>query len=262
VGALFELIFGSLPPHTPGVLWLLAARLLPLCLLAPFFVGHVAPLLGLVSVAALTLGLLPAALASTPPPPLPQSVAALAPALFSELLVGLAFAFTLSLPFWALGWAGTLWSHWGGIAPEPTAESGSGPLAELARLLGVLAFFAAGGAAALLHGLGDGLIALPLGTTPALFREPALLLGVARSVALALSLALSVALPLALAIWLLEAALGALQRGFAGLPVAGLAVPLRALCMLAGVLLSSALLLSRLPPVFREALAVAQRLWS
>lgn len=260
MGPLFELAFGSLPPHTPAVLWLLSARLLPLCLLAPFFGGHVAPLLGLVSVAVLGLGLLPAALASAPA--LPQSVTALAPALFTELSVGLAFAFTLSLPFWALGWAGTLWSHWGGVVPEPAAESEPVPLAELARLLGVLAFFAAGGPAALLHGLGDGLIALPLGTLPALLREPALMLGLARSVALALSLALSVALPLALAIWLLEAALGALQRGFAGLPVAGLAVPLRALCVLGAVLLSSALLLSRLPEVFREALAVAQRLWS
>lgn len=263
MGALFELIFGPLAPHTPAVLWLLTTRLLPLCLFAPFFVGHVAPLLGLVSLAALTLGLLPAALVSTPPPPLPQSVIALAPALFTELLVGLVFAFTLALPFWALGWAGTLWARWGGgVLPATAAESGPVPLAELARLLGVLVFFAAGGPAALLHGLGEGLRALPLGTMPALLREPVLLLGVARSVALALSLALSVALPLALAIWLLEAALGALQRGFAGLPVASLAVPLRVLCVLGAVLLSSALLLSRLPAVFREALAVAQRLWS
>jgi flagellar biosynthesis protein FliR len=260
VRALAELIFATLPVQTWCVAWLLVARLLPLCLLAPFFVVRGAPVvLSLATLAVLELGLLPVALAAAPV--LSPSVAQLVPALLLELSVGLLYAFTLSLPFWALDWAGGLWSRWAGLE-DADREPAAGPLAELARFLGVLAFFAADGPAALLHGLGAGLGALPLGTTAAAFRDPAAWLALARGVALALSLALTVALPLALAIWLLEATLAAVQRGFAGLPVASLAAPLRVLLLLGLVLVSSALLLSRLPAVFRESLAAAQRLWS
>lgn len=258
---LFELIAGPVEPERLGSFFFLCARLLPLTLLAPFLrVRGASWLLVPALVVGLGLGLWPSTLGVAPV--VPDTGAALARAVLSELGVGLVSAFILALPFWALGWAGELWSRWGGAWPEREQEPVPAPLAELSGWLAVLVFLAADGPAALLHGLAEGLRTWPLGATPRLWSEPAALLSASRAVGLGLSLALSVTLPFALVSWLLEAVLGVLQRGLVGLPVAALSAPLRPLLLLGTVLLSSALLLSRLPAVFREALLAARRLWS
>jgi len=238
---------------------LVAARVAPLTILAPWLAVRQAPvMLRTAVVLALTLALTPLALESAPE--LPQSALLVAALALREVLVGAVFAIATALPMHALEWAGSLVDTWRGanlaqILAPPTGTRTS-PVGTLYVMMGVVLFIGVGGHRVALEALADGLAVVPVGTGQVLGPD-AIALGAARLLGQALSFAAVLAAPVAVAIVLVEVALGLVARASPQVPVFFAGMPLRAATGLGAALLGLALLVERLPAAMRGAIDTA-----
>lgn len=242
---------------------LVAARVAPLALLAPWLSMRQAPtVLRTAVVLALTAALTPLAVESAPaiPPALPV-VALLA---LREVLVGSLFAIATALPFYALDWAGRLVDLWRGaslaevIAP-PTGERTS-PLGDLYLMMGVVLFVVLGGHRLALAAFAEGLAEVPVGEAALASGLGDVALGAMRLAANALAFGVALAAPAAVAIVLVEVSLGLVARAAPQIPVFFAGMPLRAAVGLAAALLALSLVADELPAAFRGAIDAASRL--
>lgn len=238
---------------------LVAARVAPLTILAPWLAVRQAPaMLRTAVVLALTFALTPLAMQSAPEiPESPTIVAALA---LREAMVGAVFAIATALPMHALEWAGSLVDTWRGsnlaeILAPPTGTRTS-PMGTLYVMMGVVLFIAVGGHRVALEALADGLAEVPVGTGQILAPD-VIAFGAARIFGQALSFAAVLAAPAAVAIVLVEVALGLVARASPQVPVFFAGMPLRAATGLGAALLGLALLVDRLPAAMRGAIDTA-----
>ncbi len=250
---------------------LVAARILPLTLLAPWLAMRDSPwILRAALVFGLTACVAPLALASATS--VPQEPSMIALAAIRESLVGLVFAIAAVLPFYALQWGGHLADLWrgsggflgSGLAAGSLQDSNAAqttPLASLYFMTGVVIFLALGGHRFALSAFAQGLVDVPIGNviSQAQSSTGAVALGAARLVGHGLSFAVAVAAPAAVTIVLIELALGFAARATPEMPIV-LLTPLRAAVGLAALMLTVSLLGEHLPNVFREAMHTAQRL--
>ena len=242
---------------------LVAARMAPLVLIAPWMAGRAAPaLLRAAVVLALTVSLTPLALDHAPTiPDLPGIFALL---MVREVLVGAVFAVTASLPLFALDWFGRLVDTWRGasmaeVLAPPTGERTS-PLGDLQLMLGIAIFVSLGGHRLALEAFATGFVHVPVGQSSTASGLAVVALGTAQLVGQALAFAVALAAPAAVAIVLVEVALGLVARAAPQIPVFFAGMPLRAAVGLAAVLLTLSLVVDRLPDGFRGAIDAASRL--
>jgi type III secretory pathway component EscT len=242
---------------------LVAARLVPLALFAPFFALRASPTLLRTAVAlALSVALEPLAAASAPALPGALGLAALS---LREALVGTLFAVAASLPLHALDWLGRLVDGWRGAGQGEVSTPGgerTSPLGALTLLLGVAIFVTIGGHRLALAAFADGLTSSPVGAVSTVATVRAVALGGARLIADALTFAAALAAPAAVALVTVEVALGLVARATPQIPVFFAGMPLRAAVGLAAVLLSLSLVVERLPSAFRASIGAARGLVS
>ncbi|MEM7607832.1 MAG: flagellar biosynthetic protein FliR [Myxococcota bacterium] len=259
ISRFFEALLGELDLSELG---LVAARVAPLTVVAPWLALRRMPAsLRSAVVVGLTL-----AFGTVAPPD-----AALGDAsplvyvgwLLREVIVGTLFAVAVSLPLYALDWAGRLVDTWRGaslaeiIAPN-TGERTS-PVGELYALLGIAIFFVLGGHRAALRAFAASFETAPLGNAIPAESAQAIALQSAELTGSALAFAFAVAAPAAAAIVLVELALGLLARSAPQVPVFFAGMPLRAAAGLAALLTSLSLVVADLPGAFRGAIEIASR---
>jgi type III secretory pathway component EscT len=243
---------------------LLAARVLPVALLAPWLVVGAGALGGLQLVSALAaagacaVGLLPLALAG-PAPELALGWA-LAPHLLAELLRGCFFALAVALPLSAFGWAGALADRLRAAAGAPVDElEDPAALARLYRAAAVALFCASGGHRVVLSAFAEGLRAHPLGSLPA---SAGLAAGLRAAVSLvqdALTLAVTLCAPVLVCVLVVALSLSLLGRVARPLAASSAAGPL-SLAVLGAVCLTLARTLDALPTALSVFVAQAARL--
>jgi type III secretory pathway component EscT len=245
---------------------LVAARVAPLTVLAPFFALKSAPVLVRTAITlALTVSFVPVALEVTPE--LPTGAVGgvgLSLLVVREALVGAVFGACAGLPLYALDWAGRLTDTFRGaslaevIAPM-TGERTS-PLGDLYLLAGIVLFLSLGGHRVALEAFADGLVAVPPGAVDVGAGIEAVAFGALRLVTSALAFAAAVAAPAAAAIVLVEVSLGLVARAAPQIPVFFAGMPLRAAVGLAAALFAFAVVIDELPPAFRDAIDSAAAL--
>ncbi|MCA9581220.1 MAG: flagellar biosynthetic protein FliR [Myxococcales bacterium] len=224
---------------------LVAARLGPLTLIAPWWALRASPVLVRATVTlALTVAFGAVAGGALPVPSVPTTGLPLA--CLRESIVGTVFAVAASMPFWSLGWAGRLVDTWRGasLAEVLTPDGGerTSPLGDLYLMLGVVLFLAWGGHVLVLDAFADTLVAVPLGATSHAGSWPRVALGAAELVGSALAFAVSAAAPAAVAMVMTEMGIGLVARTAPQIPVFFMAMPLRAAVGLAIALLSASIL--------------------
>lgn len=249
--------------RTLAVGFLVAARIAPLTVLAPWLTLRDAPMTtrGAVMLA-LTLALAPLAAASAGP--VPASAWLVGALALREVLLGTVFALASALPLYALDWAGRLVDVWRGasmaevIAP-PTGERTS-PLGDLQLLAGVALFAAIGGHRVAFAAFAEALQQAPVGVLPDLPSMAAVAGGAGRLIASALAFAAAIAGPAAAAIVATEVSLGLVARAAPQIPVFFAGMPLRGAVGVAAVLLATSFLMARLPADLSDAIAMAEAL--
>ena len=191
---------------------LVLGRISPLFLLAPLFSSRLVPARARAIVAlALTVGITPLAVAEAGDLPLdPIGYAGL---MVKEMLVGLAFAFSLGALFAAVSVAGSLidtligFSY--GALVDPVTGSQSTAIQQLYSLVGLAVFIAIDGDAWVIKGLAETYELVPLLDAPALNTMVA---GTQAAFAGVMSSALQVCAPVLLAIVITDTAFGVLNR--------------------------------------------------
>lgn len=261
--ALIEALGGVEPVvRAIGVALLIAARVAPLTLLAPFFVLRgTPPALRTALVLALTVTLFPVGYATAPV--VPRDLLTLAAALVREGVIGTVFAIAVAIPLHALDHAGRLVDAMRGASQSETSlPSGerSSPLGTLHLFFGTALFFAFGGHRLVLASLGETLIAIPPGTPVPADALGTLALGAARIVVAALTAAVAFAAPAAALLIAVEIALGLVARTAPAIPMHFAGMPLRAAVGIAAVLLALSVLVPHLHAAFRDAIDAATRL--
>lgn len=235
---------------------LLALRLAPLVLLAPWLAAGYAPrLVQLAITACLVVCLLPSALAA--PLALPDSSLAITLLATRELLIGLVLGVALAVPVLAVRWGGELI----GLAIASPEESDS-PYARFYGLLAAALFVTLGGHRVALSALARSLERAPLAQLSAPSDALQILTGSALLLGDAVLTATLIALPVLIALALTDLLIALFARlgSVAFLP--DLAGTSRALVALAVVWMSLAALVGALPQWFDSALARALMLWS
>jgi flagellar biosynthetic protein FliR len=219
---------------------LVAARVVALVALAPFFGGRAVPaqarlMLGLALAAALGPLALPAGT------PLPQSSILHALLLLKEAAIGAAMGFAASLMFHAAEAAGQLSDSGRGASSievsAPQLEGHTSPLGSLYLQLSVLLFLGLGGHRAVLLALAESYQVLPAAALPPLTALAPLAELSLRLTAEVLVMALLWAAPVLLASFLADVVLGLAARVNPGLPVYYVGMPLKATAGLAVALL-------------------------
>jgi len=241
---------------TLGAAVLLALRLAPLVLIAPWLAAGYAPrLVQLAITACLVVCLLPIALAA--PLDLPDSTALLALMAARELLMGVVLGLALAVPVLAVRWGGELIGL--GLASPDEHDP---PYARFYGLFAAALFVTLGGHRVALAALARSLARAPLAQLTAPDGALALLGGSALLLGEAVLTAVLIALPVLVALALTDALLALIARlgSIAFLP--DLAGTSRALVALAVVWMSLAALAGALPQWFDGALARALMLWS
>jgi type III secretory pathway component EscT len=246
--------------RTVGLAALVAARLAPCTVLSPWLSarGAPAPLRALV-LFALTAALTPTALGSAGA--LPHDAPSFVGLALRELVIGMVFAVVVAIPLHALDHAGRILDALRGAGSAESSSPGgesTTPLGNLHGMLGTLVFLGLGGHLAVLSALGRGLVAMPPGQPLASGALPAFLLGSVHLVTMALTLAVSFAAPTLVTLVVVEATLGLVGRAAPAMPVHFAGMPLRAAVGLGTVLLTLAVLLPRLAPLFGDALRAAE----
>ena len=191
---------------------LVLGRISPLFLLAPLFSSRLVPGRARAIVAlALTVGITPLAVAEAGRLPLdPIGYAGL---MLKEMLVGLAFAFSLGALFAAVSVAGSLidtligFSY--GALVDPVTGSQSTAIQQLYSLVGLAVFIAINGDAWVIKGMAETYELVPLLDAPAL---NSMVAGTQAAFAGVMSSALQVCAPVLLAIVITDTAFGVLNR--------------------------------------------------
>jgi flagellar biosynthetic protein FliR len=197
---------------------LVLARVSPLFLLAPLFSSRMLPGRARAVIAvALAVGLLPVAAraggSGSGMPRIDLAAWAYAALMFKELLVGIAFAFSLAALFAALSAAGSLLDTLIGFSfgslVDPVSGNQSSVLSNLYLLVGVTVFVAIDGDAWVVQGLARTYDAVPLLSAP---RIGTLVEGAQVAFSGVLAAALEVAAPVVLALVMTDAAFGVVSR--------------------------------------------------
>lgn len=238
---------------------LVAARVGPLVVVAPFFSTRGAPAtVRLALIVALTLVFFPLAERTAT---LPE--ASLVPLLaLRELAVGAAWAIAVGVPFHAMDIAGRLTdlSRGANLAEviAPATGDRTSPLGDLLSLATVGVFFALGGHRLALLGFADALETAPIGV----LREASMGLTAARIVASSLTLGVSLALPVVVSLVVVEVGLGLVARASPRIQIFFLGMPLRAGLGVAVLALVLTRVFRALPGLVRESLRAAGELLS
>lgn len=241
---------------------LVAARVAPLSVMAPFFALRDAPpTLRIATVLLLTVSIGGVAVAHADAASLAQLW--LPAAMAREAMIGLTFALAAAIPFYALDFGGRFVDAFRGasmadVLAPPTGERTT-PLGQLHLFAGIALFASLGGPRLLLQVFADTLTLVPIGAD-ASFGRASFALGVARLGAASLGFGLAFAAPAALCIVMVEMGLGLLGRTAPSIPVFFAGMPLRAAVGIGGVLLGLSTVLDRLPAIFRASLEAARQL--
>ncbi len=190
---------------------LVLGRIGPLFLLAPLFSSKLFPgrARGIAAVA-LAFGLAPVVARGAE---IPLDVFMLSGLMLKEILVGLAYAFTLSALFAAVTAAGSLldtligFSY--GALVDPVTGSQSSVLSQMYSLVGVLVFIAIGGDGWVIQGLGKTYELVPLLSAPEI---GSLVAGAQAAFAGVFTSALMICAPILLALVITDAAFGVVSR--------------------------------------------------
>lgn len=205
---------------------LVLARVGPLFLLAPMFSSKMVPPRARTVIAvALAIGIAPLALRGQVVPTEPLEIATLA---LKEIVVGIAFAFTLACLFAAVTSAGAILDSLIGFSfgalVDPMSGVQSGPLVQLYSLVAVMVFIAIGGDAWVIGGLARTYEVVPLLQTPSL---AALTAGAVDSFAGIFGAALAVSAPVLLALVLTDVSFGVVSRVVPQLNVFAVGFPVK-----------------------------------
>jgi len=208
--------------------FLVLARISPLFLLAPLFSSSAIPrrVRGIVAVG-LAFGMTPIVRGDARIPLDPMVLGGL---VTKELLVGLAFAFTIGALFAAVAAAGalldTLIGFSYGALVDPVTGNQSSVLSQLYALVGVLVFIAIGGDAWVVKGLVRTYELVPLLEAPAL---GSLVGGAQEAFAAVFTSALQICAPILLALVVTDAAFGVVSRVVPQLNVFAVGFPAKVL---------------------------------
>ncbi|MFW5925609.1 MAG: EscT/YscT/HrcT family type III secretion system export apparatus protein [Myxococcota bacterium] len=235
---------------------LVAARVAPVTVLAPWIVLRDAPAaVRLAIMAVLTVALAPLALASAP-----ETTPRGAPLFllgFREAIVGTTFALATALPLHALEWAGRLIDTWRGATLAeviaPSSGERSSPTGLLYLLLGVALFAVLGGHRLAIAAFAEGLAVAPVGVVTLGTSVSDVAFGAARLSASAIGFALAIAAPVGVTLLAVEASLGLMARAAPKVPAFFAGMPLRAAVGIGALLLASSYAVARFPAVFRDA---------
>jgi len=246
-------------PLAFGSFGLLALRLVPLSLLAPWFTWVDTPwLIRLAIVVAVSVGCWP--LAYSAAAVMPETPGAWLTCALHELTIGTLFALSTSIPLHALQWTGRLVDQWRGASftgALSATDSDPSPLGQLLLITGVGLFIAVGG-----HRMAISIFADSLQRTPPLVSSttswPLLALGSARLVADGLKLAAILSAPFIAVLLMLEMALAVVDRVGPHFPVSAVSVPLRAALALLVLAALLGVLTLELPEIFGAALQSAK----
>jgi flagellar biosynthetic protein FliR len=206
--------------------FLVLARVTPLFVIAPLFSSKMVPMRvrGVVGVG-LAIGLTSVAVHGHRIPTQPFQVAAL---LVEELLIGLAFAFAVSVVFAAVQLAGTLTDAISGFSfgslVDPLTGNQGGVLNQLYSLVGLAIFLAIGGDAWMLRGIARTFDLVPVTGAP---RMASLAAGAEQACSSLFGAALEVAAPAMLALVITDVAFGMVSRVVPQLNVFAVAFPVK-----------------------------------
>jgi len=237
-----------------GLFFLVAARWLPLTILAPFFAARSMPATARLSLGfALTLLVFPAAHAASGP--LPTSSTTLALLVLREALVGALLGLVVAIPFYALEAAGRLIDSARGarmaeLLAAPTGVRTS-PTGAFLLLLGVVLFLLVDGHLMVISAVGQSYRSLPVGAglapdAPARVLPLALHLG-----SELLLVALGIAAPVLATAVLVDLSLGLAGRLAPRLPLYFLGLPVKGLGGVGVLLLSLSVMLWSLGGLYR-----------
>lgn len=213
------------PDHVVGF-FLVLARLSPLFVIAPLFSSSMLPrqVRGIVAVA-LSIGLTPIATHGQTIPSDPLPIAAL---VMTNVLVGLAFAFAVSMVFSAVEAAGALLDIVSGFSygavVDPVNGNQGGVLTSLYGMVGLALFTAIGGDAWTLRGIGRTLDLVPLTGAPNI---GSLTNGVESAFGSLFVSSLEVAAPALLALLITDIAFGMVSKVVPQLSIFAVGFPLK-----------------------------------
>jgi flagellar biosynthetic protein FliR len=205
---------------------LVLARVSPLFAVAPLFSSkQVPPRVRTVVAVAIAVGLTPLAMHGQH---LPNDVLALAALILKELLVGLAFALSVSILFAAIESAGAIFDvlvgfSFGAIV-DPLTGNQSAVLSQLYGLVALAVFLVIGGDGWLIRGLARTFELVPLTAAPKL---ASLTQGVVSVFSTIFTSALEVGAPVLLAIVVTDVAFGVVSRVVPQLNVFGVGFPVK-----------------------------------
>lgn len=205
---------------------LVLARVTPLFVVAPLFSSRQIPVRVRTIVAcALAVGLTPAAMHGQR---VPDDALAIGALIMKELLVGLAFALTLSLLFAAVSTAGAfldmLVGFSFGAAVDPLTGNQSAVLTQLYGMVALAVFVAIDGTSWIVSGLARTYDLVPLTAAPDV---RALAVGVLQSFSTIFASALEVAAPVLLAVVITDVAFGVVTRVVPQLNVFAVGFPVK-----------------------------------
>jgi flagellar biosynthesis protein FliR len=206
--------------------FLVLARVSPLFVLAPLFSSKIIParVRGIIAVA-LAIGLTPVAVHGQHVPTDPLQVAGL---MVVQVLVGLAFAFSVSALITAIQTAGGLADIASGFSfgatIDPINGNQGGAFARLYMMIGTAMFIAIGGDAWMLRGISRTFTLVPLTKSPQI---TGLVNGAEQSFASIFVAAIEVAAPVLLALLITDVAFGMVSRAVPQLNVFSVALPLK-----------------------------------
>jgi type III secretion protein T len=257
---------GSVPADDTLAAWLtcallLALRLGPLVLIAPWLAAGYAPRLVQVAITAcLVVCMLPVAV--TPEAlALPSGALSLALLGVRELLIGLVLGVSLAVPVLAVRWAGELIGIGFGSSQSQEQPTES-PLATLHGLFAAALFVTLGGHRVAIAAIARSLEAVPLATLTLPASSTAIVTGSALLLGQAIATAVLIALPVLIALALSDALLAWFARLSSVAFLTDLAGTTRAVAALAVVWMSFAALVGSLPGWLDGALTQALKLWS
>ena len=180
-------------------------------------------------VVALTIVMLPAALASSADLTAPLSVALAATLVAKELTIGLAIAVLVSVVFWGVEMAGSLLEgQRGRPLHRPSMRFGGQgtALGDFTLIVAVVVFLVSGGHLVFVSALADSYTVAPVF---ALAREPLreTLLDVVLLAGQMFTVAMALALPAVVAVWMTDLFLGLVQRATPRMQAVLMGLPLR-----------------------------------
>ena len=206
---------------------LVLARVSPLFILAPLFSSKMIPARarGIVAVG-LTIGIYPTALHAGDGQHIPMDVLALGGLILKEMLVGMAFSFSLAALFAAIQVAGsildTLIGFSFGALVDPITGTNGGVLNQLYALIGVAIFVVINGDAWVIQGLAKSYEEIPLTAAPDM---GSLVEGAQVAFSGIFGAAIQVCAPVMLAVLLTDVAFGLVSRVVPQLNVFGVGFP-------------------------------------